>query len=225
VVSEAGAIMAKIARNPETKPYHELFRVEPNEAWFDPARSPTSPTSFEIGAVKADVGQAIILLDYRIQPYRFSGVNAFDFVPLDEGRLSGSLGYVVRMNNQNPGNLRYRLDPIPSTLRTQSSQMSRGPIVPIRQQTAADFIIAAATQYASAAGYGSSVMPQTPRRYGAPDAPFTEYVYEDVIFTMTGVVYRQIESPVAFIQGEVMGYKCPAMLLKQIERDLSESLR
>ena len=45
-------MLAKWARNPDLKPYEELFRSEPNEAWFDSARDPDHPTQFEIATLK-----------------------------------------------------------------------------------------------------------------------------------------------------------------------------
>lgn len=224
-VTEAGGLLAKYGKYPVFKVYEQLFRIEPNESWFDPARDPTRPTQFEIATVRADAGQVILLFDYSIRPYRFSGINSFDFVPMDEGRLSGSMGYVVQKNGQNPGNLEYRLDPLSSTLRRQALQFNRSLKRSIAQMTADDYAITASQSYASAAGYGTSLMPQSPRRFGAHNAPFLETIYEDEVFTFSGVVYRQIESPVAFVECRISGYKTSSNIAKRLLRDLDETLR
>lgn len=224
-ISEMGGLLAKYGKTPIYKIYEQVFRVEPNQAWFDPLRDPAHPTQFEIATVTAESGQAILLFDYEIRPYRFSGINSFDYVPMEEGRLSGSLGYVIQKNGQTPGNLEYRLDPVSSTLKRQSLQFSRNGIKPITQMTADDFALTASQSYASAAGYGTSLMPQSPRRFGPSNAPFLEILLEDEVMTFSGVVYRQIESPVAFVQARISGYKTSSNIAKRLLRDLEESLR
>jgi len=223
--TEVGGMIAKWGKYQIFKVYEQVFRVAPNEAWFDPARDPNHPTQFEIATVRADAGQAILLFDYEIRPYRFSGVNSFDFVPMDEGRLSGSMGYVIQKNGQTPGNLEYRLDPLSSTLRRQALQYNRNLKKPISQMTADDYAVTASQNYAAAAGYGTSLMPQSPRRFGAHNAPFLEVLLEDEVMTFSGVVYRQVESPVAFVQARISGYKTSSNIAKRLLRDLDETLR
>jgi len=225
-VSEIGQMLAKWARNPALRPYEEIFRAEPNEAWFDPLRAPDNPTQFEIGSLQPGKGQSYVIMDYSVQPYGFSGLTPNDFDDLEDNRISGSFGYTLTRNGQAPGILRYFLDPVNSTIRQQSLQMSskKNPL-DFRALTADDFVRSAAAQYASAAGFGTAVHPQTAGRYGGRIMPFGDFCHEDEIMAVQGVVYRTIEVPLAFVQVRFSGFMLPSELAKTIERDLAVSMR
>jgi len=224
-VSEIGAMLAKWARNPALTPYEELFRSEPNEAWFDSARDPNHPTQFEIATVRPEKGQSIVLFDYEIVPYAFSGVTALDYEALPDNMLSGVFGYAIRINSQEPGQLKYRLQPVPSTIRVQANRFNQPLMKGPGQLTADDFAISSASDYASAAGFGTGLHPQTSAHYGARNAPFTEYIHDDEVLAITGVVFQQIDIPLAFIQARVAGFKGPSQLIKSIQTALRATLR
>ena len=224
-LSEVGAMLAKWARNPDLKPYEELFRSEPNEAWFDSARDPDHPTQFEIATVRPEQGQSILLFDYSVVPYGFSGVSALDYEPLPDDLISGVFGYSIRVNNKEPGQLKYRLQPIPSTIRMQSLRFNQPKIQAALQLTQDDFAISQANDYASAAGFGTGLHPQTAAHYGARGVPFTEYVHDEEVLTIIGVVFRPVEIPLAFVQARVSGFKGPSIIIRSIETALRAALR
>lgn len=223
-ISEIGAMLAKWARNPELKPYEELFRSEPNEAWFDFARDPDHPTQFEIATVRPETGQSIILFDYEVRPYAFSGVTALDYEPLPDNMISGVFGYWLKINGQDPGQLKYRLQPLDSTIRQQSLRFNQRLQKGVNQMTADDFAISQADSYASAAGYGTGLHPQTSVPYGARRAPFTEYIHDNEVLTIGGVVYEPIDVPLAFVEARVAGFKCSSALAKTIITSLRASI-
>lgn len=215
-ISEIGAMLAKWARNPELKPYEEVFRAEPNEAWFDFARDPDHPTQFEIATVRPERGQSILLFDYEVVPYAFSAVTALDYEPLPDNMISGVFGYYMKINGLDPGQLKYRLQPLDSTIRPQSLRFNQSLQKGLNQLTADDFAISQADSYASAAGYGTGLHPQTSKPYGARHAPFTEYIHDDEVLSVGGVVYEPIDLPLAFVEVRLAGYKCSSALAKQI---------
>lgn len=223
--SEIGAMLAKWARNPELKPFEEMYRSEPNEAWFEAARDPDHPTQFEILTVRPEVGQSIVLFDYEVVPFGFSGVTALDYSPLPDNMLSGVFGYSLRIAGQDPGHLRYRLQPVSSTIRQQSFRSNQRLMRGVDQLTTDDFAISQANDYAAAAGFGTGLHPQTSRRYGARNAPFTEFVHDEQELTIQGAIFNQIDIPLAFIQASVAGYKGPSAIIKQIETALRSLLR
>jgi hypothetical protein len=222
---EVAGMLAKWGRNPEVRPYEDMFRSEPNDAWFDVSRDPDHPTQFEILSIRPPRGQSFIVFDYSVVPYGFSGVTPLDYEALEDNEISGSFGYSLTMNGQSPGPLTYRLQALDSTLRTQASQANQSALKPLTQMSAADFAITASKQYAGPAGYGTALHPQTAHRYGARQAPFMEFVHDEVVLTIVGVVFQPIARPLAFIQGTVAGYQCTAVLAKQLERELRDILR
>ena len=218
-------MLAKWARNPEMLPYEEVFRTEPSESWFDPSRNPDQPTQFELATVRPDSGQSILLFDYEIQPYSFSGISALDYQPMDDGLLSGVFGYSFRVNGMEPGQLKYRLDPVSSIIREQGLRFNERKILGPNELTSDDYQISQSQGYASAAGFGTSLHPQTRRHYGARGVPFTEYIHDDVVLQIRGVVYRPVEIPLAFIQTRLSGFRCASQLAKQLVADLRKCLR
>ena len=223
--SEVAQMIAKWGRNPEFLPYEEIFRSEPNEAWFDPARDPDHPTQFEIASVRPERGQTILLFDYEVIPYSFSGITALDYQPLDDGLLSGVFGYSFRINGQEPGQLKYRLDPVSSTIRQQSQRFNQKLQKNLTELSADDYAISQSQNYAAAAGYGTGLHPQTRSHYGARGAPFTEFIHDEQVLAVVGVVYRPVEVPIAFIQVRLSGFKCGSTMAKQLEADLRNNLR
>jgi len=224
-VVQSGAFFANIARNPLLRIFEYVQRTEPNESWFDPARDPSHPTQFELGTVKPQQGQTLVCMEYEIRPYRFSGINAYDFMPLPDGRLSGSMGYTIRINGSYPADLKYQLDPIPSTVTASSTPPGGNPFNLANQLSADNFAVVRASEYASAAGFGTSLMPQSPRMFGPANRPWAEVLQEEQAMTIYGVVFRQVESPIAFVQTRVSGYLGPTTLVSKLLRELSESLR
>lgn len=216
---------SEYTRHPELEDFEQSFRVEPDGSWFSVDRSPRSPVQFEIAAATTGDNQMLLIYDYSVEVFGFSGVNAHDFEPLEEGRHSGAFGYVLRVNSRSPGALRYRLDPISPSLKPLAPQIQNalpnGTYIPgpdMYARTLAD-------QFASSAGFGASVHPQKRGRYGAPNVPFTLFVQPNAALDITGVIFNQIESPIAFIQAMVSGYSCSAKLGQKILDDLRMTLR
>lgn len=222
---EVGSMLAKWARNPELLPYEEVFRSEPNEAWFDLARDPDHPTQFEIATVQPGAGQAIVVFDYSVVPYGFSGISPLDYAPLPDEMISGVFGYSIRVDGQEPGQLKYRLDPLDSTIRPQQFRFQQTKVKNLADLTADDFAIAAANSYATAAGFATSLHPQTAAHYGPRVGPFTEYVVDNQVLAITGVVFRPVDVTLAFIQARISGYKGRSQIIKQLVTDLRAILR
>lgn len=224
-VSEVGAMLAKWARNPELRPYQQLFRVEPDEAWFDVVRDPDHPTQFEIATARPETGQSILLMDYSVVPYGFSNVTPLDFSPLPDDMISGVFGYSIRINGQEPGILKYQLQAVSGIIRQQAFRYNDRNLRSAADLTADDFTIAQANSYAAAAGFGTGLHPQNAHHYGARGVPFTEWVHDDQVLVITGVIFHQVDIPLAFVQAVLTGFKGPSALIKEIERSLRSGLR
>jgi hypothetical protein len=224
VLQLAGAL-SQYGRSPILEHYDEIFRVEPNDSWFDPARNPNNPTQFEIGAVSAEAGRYIFIFDYSIRPFGFSGVAPNDVRPLPEGELSGSFGYVLRVSGRSPGIINYRLNPTSPTLRRTQFKFNERKLRTLSDLSADDFARTRAKQFASAAGYGGEVHPQQPGRFGARNVPFTLNITEDRVLSMTGVIFNRVATPLAFVEGRVSGYITSAVVGNKLERDLRETVR
>lgn len=223
-VSEVGQMLAKYARNPALTPYEQIFRSEPNESWFDPARDPNHPTQFEIGTIRPGRAVSIVLMDYSVTPYGFSGLTPNDYESLEDNRISGSFGYTLTINGQSPGILRYFLDPVRSTLRQQAFRFNQRPL-DFSQIDADDFVRSQAAEYASAAGMGTSLHPQTSDRFNGRIIPFGEFIHNDEVAAVGGVVFRAVEVPLAFVQVRFSGFQMASSIAHEVQRALAEAMR
>jgi len=224
-VLQVAGPFSEYTRHPELEDFESQFRVEPDDSWFSQDRSPQSPIQFEVGAITTGDNQMLLIYDYSVDVWGFSGVNPHDFEPLEDGRHSGSFGYVLRINGSSPGALRYRLDPVSPNLRPLAPQIQNALPNASYNPGADVYARAFAEQFASAAGFGASVHPQTPGRYGARDVPFTLFVQPNAAMDVTGVIFNPIESPIAFVQARLSGYVVSAKLGQKIVDDLRMTLR
>lgn len=223
-VSEIGQMVAKYARNPELRPYERLFRSEPNEAWFDLNRNPSNPTQFEIGSVAPTKGSSLLIMDYSVRPYGFSGLTPLDFEGLEDDRISGCFAYSLSINGNAPGILQYQLDPVRSTIQQQSMKANQR-LVDMNNLTSDDYVISRAAEYASAAGLGTSLHPQTAERFGGRIIPFGEFIHDNQQLTIGGVIYRAVEVPLSFIQVRFSGFQMTAELAGALQQSLRNSIR
>ena len=221
---EYGQMISKFSKSPAAVYFEEVFRTEPNESWFSNQRNPSNPTQFEIGAIRPEKSSVYLLTDYSVVPYGFSGSTALDFRPLDDDEISACFGYSIEINGQAPGLFRYRLDPVSPTLTPLASRFNQSQLDFVNMQ-ADDYARAQANSFASAAGFGTAIHPQVGKRYGGKTIPFGEFVNEEHVLKVVGVIYRPIDVPLAFVQVRFSGFKLAVEQARKIDLALREALR
>jgi hypothetical protein len=224
-VLELAGPLADYGRPAILEHYEEIFRVEPNDSWFDPVRSSTNTTTFEIANIAAERGKWIFIFDYSVRPFGFSGLGVGDTAPLEEGNLSGSFGYAMRLGGRPVGIVRYRLDPTSPTLNRIRFKVNESPLKPVSQLTEDDFARNDAAAFASSSGYGGEVHPQAPGRFGAQNVPFMLSVSDDETLEVTGIIFNEITLPVAFIEARLSGYITSAVVGQRLLEQLGKTLR
>lgn len=108
-VLQAGGEAAARFLHPTFIPFEHLFRKFPQQGVYQ--ATPQNNFTFELGAFRVPAQMAFALVDYRFQPYRLSGAAAGDWVPLEDRRLSGQIGYDVLVSYYRKANLSFELDP------------------------------------------------------------------------------------------------------------------
>lgn len=194
LIHEPGGDIVRQLQHPALPTIERLFRVDPTPAMFSPLTSPARPVIFELGAFNVPAGYAFWLMDYEFAVLRFSGVDAGDFFPAELGRFSGNLGFDVNVDGRRFGDLEYHLDPQPFEP-GQPAAHSRAS-VPAQQFS----------QFASSSGIGLSLLPVRPNVQGPRGGPFTIIAGENTNVALSCVVFRQLKSPIAGIQGQMSGY-------------------
>jgi hypothetical protein len=215
-VQLAGGALGSLMVNPNVVPFEQLYRRLPEEGMFLDSVSPETPFAFELGAFRVPLNFVLMLFDLRPDVYRFSGVDAGDTVPVEARRFSSIMGFQISVDQQQPGNLLYQLDPVPIQRATQAFTTPGAGVAELPPALAAAiglgqsrFNIAAASSFASPAGGGMSLLPQRPTRYGPLSVPFTLYVRSNQTVQIRCVIFQPIPSPIAFIEYDIAGMLMP----------------
>lgn len=187
--------------HPSFSIFEQLYRVLPEEGWFSPLVSPTTPVQFQLGAFEVPRNQALWLTDYEFSVYRPSGVDPGDFVQAAQGRFSNVLGFDITISGQRDANLSYQLDPVPVVLQRQEFEAPIG-----NPRSPAAFNRAAANSFASTAGPGTSLLPVRRQTQGPEGGPFTFVVGEGSQVALNCVIFNTVPSPLSAIQGRHAGY-------------------
>lgn len=224
-VGLAGGALQSLMVDKTIVPWEQLYRRLPEDSMFDPALSPDRPFSFEMGSFRVPDNETLILTDLRPDIYRFSGLDAGDYVPVEARRFSASLGFQIVVDNVPQGQVQFELDPL-AIAATQSQFINvpapGTPVAPSSFQEAvlrlngaqappprSVFNAAQSNSFAGAAGSGQSLMPQRPQRYGALSLPFCLVATGGQSVLVRCVVFRPLGSPIAFIEYDVAGIKMP----------------
>lgn len=181
-----------------------LYRVLPEEAFFNPDLTPERPFKFDLGSFQAPKGRDFWLTDYSFGVLRLSGLDAGDFVYAETGRFSGQMCFDVSISGKRPSDLLYQLDPQPLSL---TREQFRPPASFSPDVSPPDvFNAAAAASFASTAGVGSSGLPVRPEVQGPRNGPFSIVVDEGQYVTLTCVIFRALTAPIAAIEGRLAGF-------------------
>lgn len=214
VLSAGGELLQQIL-HPSFIPWEEVYRREPEEGMFSSSVSPENPFTFELGAYTVPENQALVVLDTRPDIYRFSGLDAGDFVPVEARRFGSIIGFDFTIDQERQLNARYELDPAPIQRQSLEAFKNRNFSDPQQQQSA--FNLARTNSFATAAGAGLSLQPQRPQRPGAPDpVPFSYIAWAEQTIQARGVLFRPLTSPIAFIEFGVSGFLVPTKVLGTI---------
>ncbi len=200
-----GDLLTKVL-HPMRKVVEQLYRVEPEESWYNIDVSPSKLVTFELGALQVPSGLHYWLFDYEFQPFRFSGVDPGDAIPVEEQRLGAVLGWDLTLTGRRPNDLLFQLDPIPAQLqRTQFNAVPTSDTSSTRAP-AGSFNRAAFTGFAANSSAGLSLLPQRTARQGPLSGPFTIIAKEGDRVALSCVIFRPVPLPLAWMQGRHAGY-------------------
>lgn len=204
-VAQPGGDLLNAILHPSVPTYERLFRVQPDETWYSANVSPTRPISVQLGAFIVPKSQHIWISDYLFRVYRFSGLDAGDVVPAEEGRFSNIMGFDITTSLRRQSNIQYQLDPIPAPTQVQMFDPSPNQLQRRDQFTRQDF-----ASFAVTSSQGTALLPVRARRQGSPAYPFLMLGQENDRFTLTAVIFRPLTTPIAFIEGSASGVQLPA---------------
>lgn len=202
----AGSSLNSIITHPYTQAFEQLYRVLPEAGIHDPMLASSRRNfSIDLGSFRVPPQMALLVFDFRPDVYRFSGIDAQDAVPVEERRFASQVGFEVEIDNKHPGNLQMNLDPRPALPADPSGSTVLRTRDPTARASPNDFAQQRARNFAAPSGAGTALLPQRPTRYGGagldnPTAPMTIIATENRVFSARFVVFRPIESPLAFIE-------------------------
>lgn len=211
-VAFAGGALNQLIQHPSVTPFEQLYRKLPEEGMFSSSVSPSRPFVFELGAFRVPDSMAIMLFDLRPDIYRFSGIDAGDFVPVEARRFSSILGFDVQVDQRPQANIQFQLDPAPIDFQ---GQQAFAPAPGISDLTTV-LNIGASSSFSNVAGTGNSLNPQRPTRYGALSIPFTLFARSNQTVQIRCVIFRPVPSPIAFIEYDIAGILLPEKYMDQL---------
>jgi hypothetical protein len=204
----AGGLLTSLIQHPSTLAFERLYRRLPEEGMFDSSVTPQNPFTFELGAFQVPGSFSLLLFDLIPNIFRFSGLDPGDFIPIERERFSSILGFSLTVDQRFVGNVEFELDPIPIQRQALQAFKTTNTINP--QATIADFAIGRANSFANSAAAATGLLPQRPRRYGAPSIPFTLIANSSQTVQASCVVFRPIPTPIAFIEYSISGLLLPS---------------
>lgn len=200
LVHEPGGELLTKIQHPAFETTERLFRVLPEDTWFNPNVNPQKPVTFEFGAFQVPENSFFLVCDYEFTPLRQSGVDPFDFVYAEDGRFSGNMGFDITINGRRTSDLFYQLDPAPVTFGRAAFDPPLAPRVAV-------FNSASANSFGSVAGVGTSLLPSRPNVQGARGMPFTLLAGPSSVVSLSCTIFRRVTAPLAGIQATMAGYK------------------
>lgn len=209
-VTLGGGALNSLLMHPSVTPFERLWRRLPEEGMFHPGVSPNAPFVGEMGAFKVGSKMALLIFDLRPDLYRLSGIDAGDYIPIESRRFNGAMGFDLTIDRKRSfTNMEFQLDPIDFPVAaTEAFQAAPG---------TSDFFnappVGASSSFGSVAGTGTALQPQRPTRPGAASIPYTIYVKPGQVVQLQVVVFRPLQSPIAFIEYDIAGVYMPIQWL------------
>ena len=220
---EAGGNLTSQILHPSITPFEQLYRRLPEEGMFASTVTPSNPFVFELGAFVVPPKQTLLLFDMRPDIYRFSGVDAGDYVPVEARRFSSIMGFDLTVNQKRTGEVSFQIDPVAIQTSTQQAFNNNNQVHP--EANAGQFAIGEANKFASPAGAGTALLPQRPERYGALDIPFTIVAQASQTLQVRCVIFRPIPTPIAFIEYDIAGILVPQYWFEEIKEAIKPPQR
>lgn len=201
-------------QSPQFQTVEELYRILPDDSWFQPTVGPGNPIQFELGAFTVPNSQHYWLFDYEFSVFRFSGVDAGDFLKAEAGRFAGVMGFDITINGNRPSHLLYQLDPQPAQIQKQTFT-TFNPQGATNNNSA--FNRSTAQSFAATASQGTSVLPVRRAVQGAENVPFTFIAREQDKVSLSVIIFKRIRSPIAAVEARHGGYLLQSSLSQTLQ--------
>lgn len=224
----AGGLLAASLLHPDNLVFEQVFRQLPQEGMF--FATPQRNYSFTLGTFQSPSNMTLLVADYQFRVYRFVGASAGETAPFEDRRLSTQIGFDFNIDNFRLGRTQYQLDPQPPVenayFGTPQAVVSfaDGFVAPspVNQNQFSAQPFAAA---ANPSGVGASLLPQRTERQGAPNLPFTYQVRPNQVAIFSGVVFKPVTAPIAFVELTVSGILAPSNIVDALLKEMKPCQR
>jgi len=215
----AGSWLLQLANHESTTPFERVYRKLPTDGVF--SASPNNPVNIELGSFTVPASMSLLILDWRFDVYRPSGIAVGDVMPFEDRRLALQLGWDVVFAGKRPANIEYQITPSLASMGSKAAYSSNpnpgiipsnGPI-PLASQD--EFDRARFIQTQGPSGPGASLLPQRHRLDVQPEMPFTFVVEAAQRVQLSAIVFQPISVPISFFEGEFSGLLVGANALKK----------
>jgi len=204
IVHQPGGDLLNRLQHPSFVTFERLFRVLPEEGWFNPKTSPKNPFKLEFGSFTVPQSGFLLVCDYAFTPLRQSGMDPFDFVYAEDGRFSGMMGFDISVNGRRTSDIFYQLDPSPTSFGKTAFAAPVGSTRGVPSNIVFDK--AAANSFDAVGGDGTALLPARPNVQGARGMPFTMLAPPSSVVSMSATIFRRVTAPLAGLQATMSGF-------------------
>jgi hypothetical protein len=215
-IHEPGGELASKFLHPMFTTLEREYRVQPNEAMYSSAVTPSSPFQFTVGAYRVPPGMALWLEDYAFAVMLPDATDPFGFRYQEAGRFGGSVGFDVSVNDQRGQDLAFQIDPVPTPLaRQEYDRLEQAPTptptpagtVVIPTPARRDFFDrAAANSFGSTSATGNAMMPPRSRVAGPRTRSYVWPIPENSSIAVRCTVIRPIHVPIYGFYAMIAGH-------------------
>jgi hypothetical protein len=218
-----GALNDVLTADNSITPFEQLYRRLPEEGIHSPAITPAQPFVLELGSFVVPAQMCVLIFDIRPDVYRFSGIDPNDAVPFEARRFGSQMGYSLKVDGKHPGDTHFELEPIRhQTGLGYTTQLDTDALFnPGTLPPAAAFVQARSNRFGASSGAGLALLPQRHFRYGPESLPLTLFLREKELISFEAVIFKPIQSPVAFFEMDMAGIIAPLNTMRDILNALS----
>lgn len=193
--------------------FERTYRALPPTGMY--SATPSKPVSFTLGSYRVPVNQVLIVLDHAFDIYRFSGLVAGDFVPIEANRLSTQVGWdITASESTRDQDLGFQLIPAAPSLNQPSfQQLGFG-----ASADAWQFEVARQVQNQGQVPAAASMLPQRHTRPGLMKVSSNYVVRAGSTIDVKCNVIRRIPMPIGFFEGNICGILMPQNVFLEYQK-------
>ena len=223
LVSGPGGSLFDLLQADRYQTFSRITRKRGNATLYAPELAPGNPYQFTLMQFKAPNELALIITNYRLELFRYSGIHAGLAVRVEGDELTDYLGVKFTIGSQGvPWDLQNEVTAAPATIQNAAAVVPPNPTFgggPVLSPSG--FATAFAGSSVAVSNVGSAILPLTADRVGDDEGPFSLYASRGDQITLTMFCFRPLPYPISFFQAKIAGYTLSDTEMQRLRTQLT----